>query len=235
MAAIHIADATWISSEAVTPKDWVAPRKKMSWRRKSPKTAEVEKWLEMGKKGLAIHAYADWPSLERVQVGLALVKREGDGLEILNTVELKEIQYNEPRGMVHELENIRGAGAYVFEEFPFVEIRNKDDWDVLADIHRTDYVKQWGEEEYKKRGIKYQGPGVYDGRDMGKEYKSALDYEMSDLETESDDVMDYIFSGGLMPSDLQGDEWVKAFDTLLTKVEEESSEESEEEGGEGFE
>lgn len=228
--AIYVGDATWIDDKPVTPKDWKSARTvgKMKWRNPTLKAAE---WLDQNPEGLAIHPYAEWPSLERVSVGLALVRKKGKKVEVVDQVELKEIGYGEPRAFVHDIKDIADAGPYLFEEYPFVEIGNKDDWDVLADIHRTGYINQWGEGEYKKRGIKYQGPGVYDGRDMGKAYKSALDYEMSDLETESDDVMDYIFSGGLLRSDLQGDEWVKAFETLLTKVEEES----EEEGGEGFE
>jgi hypothetical protein len=236
MAIKHLGDAFFIDDRPIQPKRW---REEMPHQHRKRWGTAVERamdWFDqMAKKeGLSIHPYAEFPSLERADVGLALI--EG-GEKVLDHWAVKsDIMYGEPRApylpgdmIASELKDARW---YYFEEYPYVEVRNKKDWELLNELHETARERHFAENkwEYKPGHNEYRGRGIYDARDMERQYKSAEEYEISDLEREADDLIDYMFTGGLMASDLHGEEWLEAFEKLAIRAagEEEAAEEEEE-------
>lgn len=225
MAIKHLGNAFFIDDRPITPKDWLETRE---GRRKLAKrwgsaTHRALKWLDQaadeGKK-ISIHPYAEFHWLERAGIGVALI--EGD--KVVDSIELKETSYSEPiaRYLPYDLisSELKDAKPWIFEEMGWVEIRNKQDWDLLKEAHENAYKREIEDTEY-------DGPGLYDGRDMLKAYGSVEELEISDMESEADDLIEYMFSGGLMGSDLRGNEWIEAFEKLALRAADEEDEDGE--------
>jgi len=222
MAIKHLGNAFFIDDRPITPKDWLETRearRKMA-KRWGSATHRALEWLDQaadaGKK-ISIHPYAEFHSLERASMGVALI--EGD--KVVDSIELKETSYSEPiaRYLPHDLiaSELKDAKPWMFEEMGWVEVTDKDDWDLLREAHEGAYKREVEDTDY-------QGPGLYDGRDMQKVYGSVEELEISDMESEADSLIDYMFSGGLMGSDLQGNEWIEAFEKLALKAADEDEE-----------
>lgn len=220
MGAKHIGNAIFIDDHPITPKDW-SERKRSVSMKWNPKTKTIISWLDKMGPRAGIYPYAEFLSSERASIGVALVV---DG-RIRDKTQIKEIQYNEPQGLdVMEISDIPdGRAAYVYEEYPFVNVQNRKDFDRLLESHHESYP-QWAEVERD-----YNGPGVYDAREMSRDYDSPEQYELAALEEEADQLIEYIFSGGLLSTDLEGEEWIKAFEQLLVDAEERGEAREEEE------
>jgi hypothetical protein len=223
MAVIHLGQAVFIDDDPITPKRWAESesaqiRFKKRWR---SETQQAMDWFDRmaEEKGLSIHPWVEFYSLERAGVGIALVK---DEKEVVDHVELREVPYFEPINTGTPAEYLEDDSGFMFEEYPDVIVENKADWERLFQVHKNHYEKkEWGAVE----DAEYDGPGVYDGRDMSKFSDSADDWELGALQDQADQLTDYIFWGGLLPSDLHGEEWVEAFEKLVTEAAEEAEEE----------
>lgn len=221
MAVKHVGNAVFIG-DPISPQSWSAERsKRMRWR---PGSKKIIAWLESGKG--AIHPYVEFPSAERAYVGVALVV---DG-KVEETVELKEVPYNEPFIDYTPIENVEPDwGMHVFEEYPMVEVGSRKDWDRLKEAHDHAYTEYRERQGWEPIEAKYEGPGIYDGRDMTVYTKSAITYELERMESEAVDLIDYMFSGGLLSSDLSGTEWIDAFEKLMESAKKEMEESDEDE------
>jgi len=225
MAVVHLGNAVFIDKTPITPADWRGERRlRKRWGTPTQRAIEwLDEAMARGEK-VSINPWVEFPSLERAYVGVALMM---DG-QVRDTITLKEVPYFEPMApyLPYDLidSELKDAKPWMFEEMGWVEVRDKDDWESLLEAHKTAYKKEDEDDRYE-----YDGPGLYDGRDMTKAYDSVEDYEESVLEDQATELIDYMFSGGLLASDLKGDEWAKAFEKLALEAAEESGEEYEEE------
>lgn len=134
-----------------------------------------------------IYPYIWFPSLERVVYGLFKTVGGPEDEEI-DSVEVgghpcEPIAPLTDFGMASDMLD----SEYAFEEYPFVELEYEEDFNEAARIINKD--------------ADWEGPGVYDFRDMSKAYESVEEYESEALEQEADMALDFMF---------QGEEWQDA-------------------------
>lgn len=222
MGIKHLGQAVFIDDDPIQPADWKKALPGAKRKRWGTAGEHAVGWFERmaSEEGLSIHPYAEFMSLERAEIGLALIK---DGKETVDSHSLKTVYYAEPMVRYTEASMLEGdEKSWAFEEEPFVEVTDKKDWQKLLESHTSAYGEL-------RKEYEYEGPGLYDARDMSKGYDSVEEYELSYMEDEASNLVDYIFSGGLMPSDLHGEEWVRAFEKLAIRAAGDEGEEEEEE------
>jgi len=229
--AEHFAEAMF-TDKPITGAHWESARKGKHEKRWGSPTIRAINWYDAQLKEsgtFKIVPYAEFPSLERVSLGLALIYTTQQELKdikvkkgerkVLDSIELREVPYSEPFVRYTEAYDLEGdEGSYVFEEEPFVNVGGKKDWKKLKESHDSAYGSYRKKQGWDPVAAEYEGPGLYDARDMSRQYKSVEEYELSAMETQADEMIDYIFSGGLMGSDLRGNEWVEAFETLAKRA-----------------
>jgi hypothetical protein len=150
------------------------------------------------KRGYTVYAWAEFPSLERVVGGLFITDGGADG-EWIESRTLEETGM-EPLAQVSEFRDaIKEAGSkYAFEEYPFVEVSSKEEFDEAIEASDFEDVPAW------------EGPGVYDFRDFTKSYDSVEDHQMEAMTSEADNMLnDYMF---------QSDDWKEAVVELFGEV-----------------
>lgn len=198
------------------PTLWIDPdplsyEEALQWAGWNPRLTKAREELE--KAGVRFVPWVEFYSLERAGVGVLAVEGDPTSGRILATKELKEIPYFEPLAPLHEfkdaLEALVRGNDFVFEEHPFGPIENKEDF-----IQVLKAMNLPPEDE------PFEGPGIYDFRDKppSKSDDSAEDYERGSLEQETGHLIDYIFTGGIMGSDLSGEEWKKALIELMEEA-----------------
>ena len=197
-------DLVWVDDEPVDPE-------KEGWR----------KWIPLPQEALErvkVYPYAVFYSLERAGIGLISIKGDLATGKILAQHELREIPYYQSLAPLLEfdeaLEAVAQKETFITEEVPHTEIIERKDYDAIL----------------KAQGINptnepWEGPGVYDVRDAPptRGWNSAEEYERDVLKEEADHLIEYIFSGGLMRSDLSGDEWKDAYSQVVKEAWEEMS------------
>jgi len=202
MALVYVGEATFVDKDPVDvgegdPREWT-PRY----------------------TGSPIHWYVQFPSLERASYGLALLKK-GPKSKWLDQEEVGETRFNESIAQLWEFADAlkylekKKEKRYAFEENPFVEVKNEDDyekaflaWKGIEDASEM----TWQERE---RIMKYElaeesgwrGPGVYDFRDMTRHAKSVGKYEIESMDYWAKEVLDSAYD----------EDWEKAMWDLIRR------------------
>jgi len=151
------------------------------------------------------YAYAEFPSLERVEYGLFLAEVGGRHARAdwIGSVEVGGYGL-EPGAVGSDIdldnakEALRDGAKYVFEEYPMAEVPSREDFDELLEA-----AAQGG---LDRPGAEWRGPGVYDMRDFILAWSSAEEYEEQALGDEASQAIDSMF---------QGDEWRDALRGLF--------------------
>ena len=158
MSIEHISGTLFMDSDAISAEDIL--------------TEAPKDWFP-GLSSLNIYPYVEFSSLERAYYGLAAVKGNPTSKWISSAMtETMLIQDPAPLTDFGEaLVMLEQERDHLFEEFPFVEVTNEDDYNrVLAMIINVPVpksVKDWSPIIKKKleRESSWMGPGVYDFRD----------------------------------------------------------------------
>jgi hypothetical protein len=163
----------------------------------------------------SVYAYVEFPSLERAYGGLALVEKTKNGPKEkwVDSVQVDQMTWENSIAPLTEfkeaVELLEEGAKYGFEEYPYVEVDKEEDYKkaLLAISKESEGPKEWSPRK-KDEDSGWEGPGVYDFRESPptRVYKSVLEYEMSSMESEADDVLEYMF---------QGDEWIKDLKSLV--------------------
>lgn len=171
-------------------------------------------------RNLNIYWYADFPSMERVGYGLAILEK-GPKSKWIDSNEIGEVGFSEPIAMLMDIGDAlkylgKGdKGRWAFEEVPYGEIKTKDDYNraLLAaeDVEGFDEISPGERERIVKFELDkknyWKGPGVYDFRDMTRSYKSVEEYEKDSMEYWASDVLDSGYE----------DDWESALRELLER------------------
>lgn len=201
MALVYVGEATFVDKDPVdlkehAPREW-SPRGKM------PK----------------IYWYASFPSLERGNYGLAVLK-SGPKSAWLDHEEVREVGFD-PTAIApymdfnEGLSELRKEHQYAFEEVPFVEVKKKEDYDIAfltwkgieGPEEMTSQERRRIMDFELKRESNWKGPGLYDFRDMTRGAKSVEQYEIDSMEYWANDLLD----GGY------DDDWESALHKLLER------------------
>jgi hypothetical protein len=167
-----------------------------------------------GMADLAVYPYAKFPSLERVEWGLALTEgRPTD--KWLDWQKVGDDRFNEP---VAPLIDIKDAQRLLdlgrqgaLEENPFAELQDEDDYlELLATQMREGIrgIETWPADKLERvrDESKWMGPGVYDLRDMTRHKESVEEYEREGMAFWADHIVDEMF---------YDDKWVQELKDLL--------------------
>jgi len=156
--------------------------------------------------GVNAYAYVSFPSLERAEYGIYLTEGAHDATEIESS-EVGETGFD-PSAIAalsdfgEAIKELERGGRSSFEEFPFVEVSSKKDYNrALAAQGKTASEGDW------------KGPGVYDFRDKppSRHAESVEQYEIDGMEYWADDTLELMF---------QGDEWKDTLKELAARVSE---------------
>ena len=152
-----------------------------------------------------VYPYASFRSLEHVSFGLRLTTGGAKDEEI-ESVEVGEYSM-EPLNPFMEfndaMDEVRRGSKYTFEEVPFVEIENEEQYEEALDALDVE-------------GHPWEGPGLYDFRDSPPSFAGTVeDSELEALEYAADEAIDFMF---------QGEEWEKAYSELAEAEDEEDAE-----------
>lgn len=192
MALVYVGDATFVEKEPIDLKEY-APRE---W---SPRDDPKVYW------------YVQFPSLERLSYGLALLKK-GPKSKWLDHKEVGTNRFFEPiaplwdfSDALKELEVAAVKGkdrSSSFEESPFVEVKTRDDYNKAFILFRR--VENWeGMTDQERERImrfelqdesNWKGPGVYDFRDMTK-HATVEKYEIESMEFWADQEIEGAHQG----------------------------------------
>lgn len=192
MALVYVGEATFVDKDPVdltehAPREW-SPRGKM------PK----------------IYWYVRFRSLERAEYGLALL-RSGPRSKWLDHKEVREVMF-EPTAIApyfqfsEGLSELQSGHKYGFEEVPFVEVENEEDYNLalVAFLENQEGPRDWSPEVRKKKRIKeesnWKGPGLYDFRDMTRGAKSVEEYEKDSMEYWAKDALDSSYDDDWEPT-----------------------------------
>lgn len=167
-----------------------------------------------GMAELAVYPYAKFPSLERVEWGLALTEgRPTD--KWLDWQKVGDDRFNDPIAPLIDIEEalrLLGLGRRgSLEENPFVELHEESDYlELLAAKMRLgiESIAHWpaGKLERVKAKSNWMGPGVYDVRDMTRHKESVEDYKREGMAFWADHIVDEMF---------YDDKWVEQLRELL--------------------
>ena len=169
-----------------------------------------------------IYGYVEFPSLERAYFGLAAVRGEpSHRWEASVVVGQTEMEVAAPLvDFGDALRHLKEESDHVFEEYPFVEVTSKADYNralaiIIDVVDPQTSVKAWSPSVKKKleRASLWEGPGVYDFRDEPptRSYESVEAYEGLSYADEAEQFLEYMF---------QGDEWKEALRNLIQEIRE---------------
>lgn len=159
-----------------------------------------------------VFPYVEFPSLERADYGLSLrdMKTQGE----IDSIEVGDTTFD-PSAIAplsdfkEALEALEDDIGYLLEEFPMVEVTNENQWKQVQKIMSA--------KQPDTNPPVWDGPGVYDFRELTKSYDSVEEYELESMEYWANDVMDGMF---------QSDDWKNDLKKLLDRnqIKTESSE-----------
>lgn len=203
MTLVYVGDATFVDKEPVDLAE-VAPRE---W---SPRNAPKVYW------------YVRFFSLERAGYGFALLAK-GPKSKWIDHEEIREQMFDPttiaPLSNFSEgLESLERGRTWAIEEFPFVEVKSKEDYDKALQAFIESRREESGPREWSPRPGEsleklmedrsdWRGPGVYDFRDMSLHEKSVEKYEVDGMEYWAKDTLDSAYD----------DEWQPALKKLLER------------------
>lgn len=198
MSMVYVGDATFVDKEPLS-EDEIARVLPHEW---SPKLA-----------GVKVYPWIRFPSLERVYYGLQ-IRKSGPRSKVIESADVgtNQMESIAPLNDLNDALEILSKGhRYAFEEVPFAEISTVEGYDrVLSHAAGEDdpSPQDWSPSR-KKPDSAWKGPGVYDLRDKPptRSYKSVEAYERQAMESEADQILDFMF---------QGEEWEEKLRGLLS-------------------
>lgn len=165
---------------------------------------------------LSVYPYVRFPSLERSEFGLAITKGAPTDPWI-DWEKVGDNRYNEPIAMLADLGDAQKLmdreRKGMLDEAPFGEIDDEDRYlELLATSMREGIstIGTWQPEKKERVQAESQwnGPGVYDLRDMTKAHDSVAEYEKESAGFWANEDLSLMF---------QGDEWKAALPKLLLR------------------
>jgi len=196
MKLVYVGDATFVEKD---PEDLteVAPRQ---WSpRKSPK----------------VYWYVRFFSLERAGYGFALLEK-GPKSKWIDHEEVHE-QMFDPTAVApltdfrEGLELLEKGRLGMLEEYPFVEVTSEEDYNqaLAAFLEIKEGPREWSPRTKKtiEEESNWDGPGVYDFRDMTIHAKSVEEYEKDGMEYWAKETLDSAYE----------DDWQPALQRLLER------------------
>jgi hypothetical protein len=169
------------------------------------------------KKGYEVFAYVEFPSLQRAEVGFAILKGGPEG-EVVDKTDVTTIHHEQSVAPLLDfndaLKELKETRRPLIEEFPFVEVTRKKDYNelLLASLRNREEkearggpIRQWSPGEKKpkvsdKELIENESlwteAGVYDLRDVPpSHHASVVDYEVEGMNMWADDAMEWLYQG----------------------------------------
>ncbi len=206
MAVEHVSGTLFMDSDAISAEDILA---------KAPKD-----WFP-GLSRFNIYPYVEFSSLERAYYGLAAVKG-GPASKWIASAAMGTMEMENPAPLTEfseALQLLEDERDHLFEEFPFVEVTNEDDYNralaVILDVPIQKSVKDWSPIVKAKleKESSWMGPGIYDFRDEPPTHHvdTVEAYEIEGLGFEADSILEYMF---------QGDEWKKTLREVIQDLRE---------------
>ena len=156
------------------------------------------------KEEVHVNAYVTFVSLFRIYYGLQRTVG-GPRTEVIERVNVGTFERDESvapywylSDAMSELERGEDRRSWAFEEVPYVEVDDKEDYDEVLRLM-----------EIASEDGAWEKSGLYDFRDEPPSYSGTVEeYEIDSMKYEAEQTLDYMF---------QGDEWKEAYETLATE------------------
>lgn len=151
---------------------------------------------------LSIYPYVKFPSLERAEWGLVLTEGPPAG-KWLDWQKVGDDRFTDPIAPLIEFDDAQKALSRrrrgLLEETPYVEIRDEDRYlELLAASMREaiDPIHTWPADVLGRVRAKslWDGPGVYDARDLARSHPSVEEYEREDMAEWARRLLDDMFT-----------------------------------------
>jgi len=159
-----------------------------------------------------VFSWVEFPTLEWARYGLSLMEgNDPEGKEI-DSVEVGSTSFSPdaiaPQTLFEEAIEELGSGKFLsIEEFPMVEVTDESQWKEVQEI--------MAKKEPDTEPPAWEGPGIYDFRELHKAYDSVEAYELDGLTYWADDTIGFMF---------QGDEWKSSLKEMLDRNKPEGTE-----------